>query len=1199
MKTYLSLIFLLFFSFNSVFGLDINWSKIDLKQSNYYYSIWGLSEDDIYISGNNGNISHYNGVDISRIDTKTNEHLWSIWGSSGNNIFAVGTRGTIIHYDGTTWNNIKTDYNNNLYDIWASSSDNVYVVGEGIVLHYNGIKWNKLEIGLSDIIFFSIWGNSPDDIYIAGDSGFILHFDGFKWVQHETNVYSQLWGIWSNSKDTFAVGSPWKYQSTFLHYNGHEWKNIKNDYNVHLWDVWGIDETNIFAVGDSGKIFHYNGKEIQLVETKSSSRLLSIWKNNNTVYALSENNGIYYNSFDNNNIEKNTPPTIIGNFEITQNEDEYSKQILFEINDAQSPASELDVYVTSSNQALIPDNNLIIKGDGKNKILEISPVKDEYGASTIILFVSDSIETTIKTFKYKVNPVNDPPKFEGGSPLEIYEDSGSQIINNWASNIITGPENELDQNYSFFVETDNPDLFLETPFIKNDGTLIFKPKPDMFGLANLSVFLKDSGGVINNGIDISPKFFFYINIISVNDSPEFTKGININVYEDSGFQSYLNWATNISPGNYENFNQNISFVLDTDNKDLFSQLPSISANGTLTFVPAADKNGIANITVQLIDNGGIDFGGKDRSKTQSFTINIIPVNDLPEFQIGKDIEIWDDSGSQIIKDWVKDIKAGPIDEIDQNLKFVLYCNNPELFSYEPEITPDGTLMFCPIKGKTGQSLVSVRLFDNGDEIKNENIQTFSIYVKKSINISGKIKYYSNGYPINNVLLTLEGEKSYTTVSDVNGFYEFIHIEQGNYRLYPSKKDDLGALSATDASEIFRYAENNNSLSCFEMIAGDVSQNGTISSIDGSRVASYRAGLLDCLNDECVNWVFIEDTAASEFSIKKKAFNYKKQCTDWPEIPYSFERNYNNIQSSLSEEDFIGIRLGDITGNWPKIEDVEEKYSNNQQNSTVENNLILKTFNPIIVPVILNDYYDIKGIDIDVNYDKNILISKGANLNEDILESQNYELIVNNKFDIGKITILVSAKNEILPKKGTILNLIFEPVKNDLNKLDNAKIIFETFECNELKQDIQNINLRQTEIVNCLINGQVKTDVFGDEINIKGATIVLQSADKQYYESTITDESGKFSFCNIIDGIYEISAISEYFQTKKMIISQSNENNIYNFNMDQPPLPCNDDDLLKIYKTNKLNSFDIGNDGKKGIPEAIDALKAASDINIGE
>ena len=68
---------------------------------------------------------------------------------------------------------------------------------------------------------------------------------------------------------------------------------------------------------------------------------------------------------------------------------------------------------------------------------------------------------------------------------------------------------------------------------------------------------------------------------------------------------------------------------NNDNPTLFSAGPAVASDGTLTFTPAANKNGVANITLYVQDNGGTANGGDDTSDPQTFVITVNAVNDAP------------------------------------------------------------------------------------------------------------------------------------------------------------------------------------------------------------------------------------------------------------------------------------------------------------------------------------------------------------------------------------------------------------------------------------------------------------------------------------------------------------------------------------------------------------------------------------------
>ena len=132
-------------------------------------------------------------------------------------------------------------------------------------------------------------------------------------------------------------------------------------------------------------------------------------------------------------------------------------------------------------------------------------------------------------------------------------------------------------------------------------------------------------GEIDNSVNFGAQAAI---VVTPNAAPSFVAGANQTVLEDAGPQS-VTWATSISSGPASEASQTVDFIVTTDNPSLFEVAPVISANGTLTYTPAANANGSATVTVKLHDNGGTANGGIDTSASQTFLITVTPVNDAP------------------------------------------------------------------------------------------------------------------------------------------------------------------------------------------------------------------------------------------------------------------------------------------------------------------------------------------------------------------------------------------------------------------------------------------------------------------------------------------------------------------------------------------------------------------------------------------
>jgi len=221
-----------------------------------------------------------------------------------------------------------------------------------------------------------------------------------------------------------------------------------------------------------------------------------------------------------------------------------------------------------------------------------------------------------------IRPINDAPSAALGVNLSVQEDLGDQTRNDWISDVSPGPEDESAQTVTFRVATDRPSLFAVAPQVSDDGTLTFTPAPDAVGAAILDVTALDSGG---GSAELGSRT---ITLLEVNDAPTFSLDGDVTVNEDSGAQSIADFGSAISAGPASERTQSLRFAVTNDNAALFSAPPAIDTDGTLTFTSAPNAFGVADVAVELIDDGGVDLGGADRSSA-GFLIVVTSDNGTP------------------------------------------------------------------------------------------------------------------------------------------------------------------------------------------------------------------------------------------------------------------------------------------------------------------------------------------------------------------------------------------------------------------------------------------------------------------------------------------------------------------------------------------------------------------------------------------
>ncbi len=210
----------------------------------------------------------------------------------------------------------------------------------------------------------------------------------------------------------------------------------------------------------------------------------------------------------------------------------------------------------------------------------------------------------------------------------------------------------------------------------------------------------------------SPPATVNIMVDPVNDEPTFTVGGDQTVSEDSGDHTVAAWATAISAGPPDESGQSVTLAVTNDNNSLFDTLPAIDSSGVLTFTPADNAFGSAEVSVTPSDDGGTANGGDDTGTVQTFTITVTAVNDEPRFTVGADQEADEDSSAQTIDPWATGIGVGP-GEGGQTATFTVDNDNPALFSAGPTVDPTGVLTFTPQPDAFGSAIVTVAATDDG------------------------------------------------------------------------------------------------------------------------------------------------------------------------------------------------------------------------------------------------------------------------------------------------------------------------------------------------------------------------------------------------------------------------------------------------------------------------------------------------------
>jgi hypothetical protein len=201
-------------------------------------------------------------------------------------------------------------------------------------------------------------------------------------------------------------------------------------------------------------------------------------------------------------------------------------------------------------------------------------------------------------------------------------------------------------------------------------------------------------------------------------------------------------------------------------------------DGSLTYTPEPDYFGPDTFTYQTCDPGGL-------CDTAIVAITVLPVNDPPTFHPGNDQVVDEDAGPRTVTNWATNISPGPLNEAGQSVWFAVTNDNQGLFSRQPSVAPDGTLIYTPAPNAYGGAIVTVVLRDDGGRenggVDASETQTFLIIVNPVIDGLIDVKP-GNGDEIDPINLDAKGFLPMVIYSGGIDNFDATRVDVGSIRL---------------------------------------------------------------------------------------------------------------------------------------------------------------------------------------------------------------------------------------------------------------------------------------------------------------------------------------------------------------------------------------------------------------------------------
>jgi hypothetical protein len=255
------------------------------------FGVWGSSASDVYMANWMG-MWHFDGSAWSEVPELEWRATLDVYGFGAGDVWAVGPAGRILHFDGTAWSARRYDgasvYSQSLevwvdpqrtlylWGVWGAAANDVFVAGDsGTVLHWNGAAWARMSTGTT-VGLRRVWGSSGRDVYVSGEAGTLLHYDGTVWSRVAVPTGEDLARIWGSSASDVYVGGA---NATLLHFDGYAWSRVALpiEPTSTVDAVWGTSGDNVYVAGSAGFVLRWDGASWVREESGQPKQIFGLW----------------------------------------------------------------------------------------------------------------------------------------------------------------------------------------------------------------------------------------------------------------------------------------------------------------------------------------------------------------------------------------------------------------------------------------------------------------------------------------------------------------------------------------------------------------------------------------------------------------------------------------------------------------------------------------------------------------------------------------------------------------------------------------------------------------------------------------------------------------------------------------------------------------------------------------------------------
>ncbi|MBN1155354.1 T9SS type A sorting domain-containing protein [candidate division KSB1 bacterium] len=358
---------------------------------------------------------------------------------------------------------------------------------------------------------------------------------------------------------------------------------------------------------------------------------------------------------------------------------------------------------------------------------------------------------------------------------------------------------------------------------------------------------------------------------------------------------------------------------------------------------------------------------------------------------------------------VADINGAPIPDVD--VMFDLVQGTGTIT--EPQPVVSDALGIAKINFSLGQEegVRSIQAFcPDHAQLGTVLFQASAVAMGYSIN--GKVTYFSNGDPVDDVALVCLGDVIRTDTTDNLGNYSIRSIESGsNIVITPIKnefRNEDGQLAFMyNAALIMRHVVQLDTLKGYYLEAADVDLNGNVQTYDAALIAHYAVGLPRSADSHVGEWLF-----------------------------HPAYRQYFQVSTNYNFQDYLTLLLGDVSGSWNQNEQILK--SDLRQGLAHFNELSVNEGSRFSLPLWIEKDMNMISCALKLKYDADQL--RFIDIKKTEL-TEGFEIAWNDEHGVIKAGLY--GANEI-STKGVLIEIVFEAISSANRE---ASIDIEQFQIN--------------------------------------------------------------------------------------------------------------------------------------------------------